>query len=137
MSVFLSYSRRDKAIAHFLAYIFKIHDIPCLIDYKIRVGEIFDKRIKEMIKECDLVIYLLTESSQKSAWVQYEIGFADALEKEIWPITLHENIHPEGLIFRYQSYSLYDLLNSIETIDKLIQAVKSKIVKHKKMRRKL
>lgn len=124
MNVFISYSRSDQAIAHLLSYILRTAGIRCYVDRWVRTGHSFNEEIKEMIKKADLVLVLLTNSSQSSAWVNQEIGFAIAHDKHIWPLALEENLEPTGMIATTESYCLLDWSNPFETIENLVKALR-------------
>ncbi len=72
--VFLSYARKDEAVAHLLASILRHRKIECLIDRALRAGTKFDTTIQGMIDSADIVLVLLTPSSVSSAWVNQEAG---------------------------------------------------------------
>ena len=124
MKVFLSYSRKDEAVAHLLALILTSRSIECLIDRKLPAGRPFDTGLREMIREADRVLLLLTESSVSSPWVNQEIGFALAHGKPIWPLAMEETIAPVGLISTTQHYCLFDWSNPLRTIDQLVEALR-------------
>jgi hypothetical protein len=63
VKVFISYSRRDEAVAHLLAYILRANQIDCLIDRELRAGQKFDSRLQHMTKEANLVLVLLSDLS--------------------------------------------------------------------------
>lgn len=83
MNVFISYSRKDEALAHLLVHILTGHGVRCRLDRQLPQARPFDGHLKEMIEESDVVLVLLTKASLSSAWVNQEIGFAAAREKRI------------------------------------------------------
>lgn len=123
MKVFLSYGRQDEAIAHLLAYILTQHGIRCFIDRQLPAGKPFDPILRQMIKNADLVLVLLTKTSISSDWVNQEIGFALAHDKPIWPLAMENDIQPQGMLSTAQSYSLFDWSDASRTIDNLIKAL--------------
>lgn len=124
MKVFISYSWEDEAIAHLLAYILSRNHIQCLIDRQLSTGKPFDSNLKQMIKEADQVLLLLTQSSLSSAWVNQEIGFAMAHGKPIWPLAMEEDIEPIGMLSTTQSYYLFDWSDPPQTIRRLVKVLK-------------
>ncbi len=82
MKVFVSYSRKDEAIAHLLSYILTTKGVMVLIDRKMETGEHFDEQLQRFIQEADAILLLVTNNSQQSTWVQQELGFAIAKSKK-------------------------------------------------------
>ena len=121
--VFISYSREDEAIAHMLVYILRNNRIECFIDRDSIVGKRFDDQLKNKIKESDLILVLLSRNAAHSPWVNHEIGFAIALEKHIWPISIEKDAKPDGMLSTTQAYSQFDWSNPQQSIDKLINAL--------------
>jgi len=127
MKIFISYGRQDEAIAHLLAYILTKHGIKCLIDRQLPAGKPFDPTLRQMIKDADLVLVLLTKSSISSDWVNQEIGFALAHDKPIWPLAMESDIQPQGMLSTAQSYSLFDWSDPSRTIENLIKALRGNL----------
>ena len=120
MTVFISYSRKDEALVHFLAYVLENGGIKCRVDRNLPTGQQFDAELRTMIKEVDLVLVLLSERSLRSQWVNQEIGFATALGKVVYPLVVERNVAPDGLLKMCQMYSLLDWSKPKETIQRLI-----------------
>ena len=123
MKVFISYSRKDEAVAHLLAHILRANKIECLIDRELRAGQKFDSRLQQMIKEANLILLLLTKDAANSAWVNQEIGFATAHGKTVWPLAMETDIQPYGMLSTTQAYSLFDWSDPLEAIDRLVRAL--------------
>ncbi len=123
MKVFISYSRKDEAVAHLLAHILRANKIECLIDRELRAGQKFDSRLQQMIKEANLILVLLTKDAASSVWVNQEIGFATAHGKTVWPLAMETDIQPYGMLSTTQAYSLFDWSNPLEAIDRLVRAL--------------
>jgi len=86
-SVFLSHSGEDLQVAQWLA----LHSLSIgvgvyLFEHDAQPGAIVSDKIKREIERADALIALLTPHSQISAYVQQEIGYAEALKKLIVPI---------------------------------------------------
>lgn len=120
MKVFVSYSRKDEAIAHLLSYILSNKGVMVLIDRKLETGEHFDEQLQRFIKEADIILLLVTENSQKSAWVQQELGFAIARSKKIWPIVLERDLELTGMISGVQHHVLFDWSEPQDAIERLV-----------------
>ncbi len=123
MSVFLSYAHEDEAMALLLSYILNDKGIDCLIDQRLAGGERLEGSIQSMIKKCEVFLVLLTQSSIKSAWVNQEIGYAAGCGKMIWPLAVHRDIKPEGMVESMTSYSLFNWSSASETVNKLVAAL--------------
>ncbi len=128
MKVFISYSRQDEAVTHFLGYILERNGIRCLLDRKLSTGRKFDLELQEMIEQADLVLLLLTKASMASPWVNQEIGFALAHKKPIWPVALEKDIDTQGMISTTQTYSMFDWVNPSKSIDRLVKVLQKEIV---------
>lgn len=120
MKLFISYCRRDEAVAHLLSYILQLHGITCVIDRQLPVGESYDANLRKWIRSVDGVILLLSKEAVASAWVNQEVGYATARGKKIYPIVLKKKIRPTGLIAATQPYSLFDWSNASELIRRLL-----------------
>lgn len=129
LKIFISYSRKDEAVAHLLAYILREKKIECLIDRELRAGDKFDSRLQQMIRESDLLLILLSKNAANSAWVNQEIGFATAHGKLIWPISIDKNIQPYGMFSTSQSYSLFDWSDPHQAVERLVKALLSTSLK--------
>jgi hypothetical protein len=87
LTLFLSYPREDLWLAY------KIQKILSEIGVYVYVAELFPEpgmtlweKIKTMIENSDLVIVLWTKNALSSAFVNQELGFAEARQKLIVPI---------------------------------------------------
>jgi len=86
ISVFVSYDRRETVLVHILTAHLESLGCRCLIDSSmIGTGEDFQDVIRSAIRDCEVVLVVLTEHSASSAWVHQEIGFALALGKPVLP----------------------------------------------------
>ncbi|TDM08768.1 MAG: hypothetical protein C4K60_05055 [Ideonella sp. MAG2] len=89
--VFISYATKDTAFAELVKL--KIKEL--LPHHNIEATEVFDVRsnlavgadirrsIKSAIEEASTVVVVSSEGSDLSPWVNYEVGLADALGKEL------------------------------------------------------
>lgn len=123
--VFISYSRKDEAVAQLLAHILRANRIDCLIDREVRAGQRFDATLHKMIRDASLILVLLTKDSSRSAWVNQEIGFATAQGKAIWPLAIEADIEPYGMLSTTQAYSLFDWSDPARAVQRLIAALQS------------
>ena len=85
--VFVSHATKDSQLALRLATILDSIDLPAFVYEKYQVaGQNRFEVIKNRISECPYFIVLLTRTARGSQWVNQEIGFAAAKEKEIIPV---------------------------------------------------
>lgn len=87
LSVFISYSRDDVDFADQLHATLIIGGYDATIDrHGIHVGEDWERRLGDMIRSADTVVFLLSPSSARSAACAWEVGQAVHLGKRIIPI---------------------------------------------------
>ena len=126
MRAFLSYSREDAAIVNLLKYIFEQDpNIQCFIDQQLPPGSPFPSYLQKEIREADIFIVLLTKASQKSLWVQQEIGFAQGCGKKILPLAVEEDVQPIAMIRDIQTMHLGNWTYFSTTIDALLKELLS------------
>jgi len=100
-TVFLSYSRKDISIANWLRNELKEKEFQVFQDLPDTLpGEEWWSRLKQLIRESDQVIFLMSENSNSSKVCAEEIRYALDLQKRIFPVLI-DNIDwrsvPEGL----------------------------------------
>ena len=90
LGVFISYNRRDFAVAQKVALHFEFLGIPYYFDRNDRdlqtAGEVDDdpgivKCIEKGLDACDHLLGIITNQTKGSWWVPYEIGYARAVGK--------------------------------------------------------
>lgn len=92
--IFLSHSSHDREVAVSLKEVLATHtqgQIEWWLSsdgQSIRGGKNWRAEVEKALRQCSLIFILFTASSQNSAWVQFEAGFAEALGKDIVPIAL-------------------------------------------------
>src|SRR5947209_6147842 len=88
-SVFVSYSRKDKVVANYLANEMRSLGASVFIDYqKLVAGENFISRLGHEIEHADFFVILLSPASVSSKWVQRELAWAVNCDKPIIPIEI-------------------------------------------------
>lgn len=88
-SVFISYSRRDKAIAQVIAAELRNRGAEVFIDYQELVaGESFIGRLGREIEKRDCIVFLVSPRSVDSKWVQAEIAWGFTKGKTVIPALL-------------------------------------------------
>ena len=89
--VFISYSRDDKALVlPFVKQISKAVKRDCWMDMKgIESGVEFEEVIMKAIDECQIVLFMLSDSSLKSQWTKREVYYAESQQKRIVPVLVN------------------------------------------------
>lgn len=96
MNLFISYSHSDKEFVMRLFETLRTNGVEPFLDEKdIKVGQNILKRIEEGIQDSVGVVYIISENSVKSRWVEEEISLAQQRSLEdkrfvIYPILLDD-----------------------------------------------
>lgn len=93
--LFISYSRKDRAIAKKVADALAIHRYEVFWDAKIPAGTTFDTYLFEKLQESDAVVVLWSESSVKSDYVKEEAEYAKS-KRVLVPLRIDETPLPFG-----------------------------------------
>jgi TIR domain-containing protein/uncharacterized protein DUF4384 len=87
--VFVSYAREDECKAAAITEFLERQGIRCWRDRgDLRLTEPYDARIMQAIRDARVVLWLASNSSLRSDYVQYEISSAVARDKPIGPVFL-------------------------------------------------
>ncbi len=86
--IFISHSHEDKAFGEKIAKALKERHFSVWIDNHIETGDQWIDKIKDAIKECVVMVVIMTPSADKSDWVKREILLAERLNKPIFPLLL-------------------------------------------------
>jgi hypothetical protein len=105
VQVFLSYSHKDRRLAHkvkegFVALgfdVFLAHD-------DIRVSTAWRREILKSLRKCEIFVPILTEAFTKSKWTDQESGYALARGARIAPLKV--DVDPYGFIGEFQARKL-------------------------------
>ena len=104
-TVFISYSHKDReACEQIDAMLEKQPDFRVWYDKGLVPGEVYRKRIAEVIRESGYFIVLISGSSVVSDWVIDETEYAKKLRKRILPIWLEDADIPDDLDMVLQRY---------------------------------
>lgn len=115
--VFISYSHKDRAAVDKIdSFLDEQDGFDVWFDRGLTPGEVFRKKIAEVIRDSGYFIIMLSEASVQSDWVIDEVEYAKKLHKKILPIWL-ENIEiPDELDMILQRYhSLFWYLRSSDS----------------------
>ncbi|MBI5295606.1 MAG: TIR domain-containing protein [Chloroflexi bacterium] len=98
--IFISYSRKDLAIAEKIIAALAKDDLEPWIDWKsIPKGETFEGEIRQGIEKAEIFLFLVSPDSVQSDWCNKEINHAVKNGKRILPIVIRDtdpkSIHPE------------------------------------------
>jgi WD40 repeat protein len=97
LKVFISYSRRDLAVADGLVTQLESQNIEVLIDRRdLPYGEEWQNELADFIRLSDTVVWLVSPDSVESRWVNWELGEVGRLSKRLIPIRIRE-IDPASL----------------------------------------
>ncbi len=91
--VFVSHATKDSELALRISAILDSIGLPAFVygEYSVAGQNRFEV-IRNRISECPYFIVLLTKTARASQWVNQEIGFAAAREKEIIPMIEVSNV---------------------------------------------
>ena len=102
--IFISYSRKDSAIAEKIVNALAKDDLEPWIDWKsIPKGEEFKREIFQGIEKSDIFLFLVSPDSVRSKWCQKEINCANKNGKRILPIVVRNTslkLIPSGITKR-------------------------------------
>lgn len=99
--VFLSYSHEDQELARQIVDLLERLGLVVLYDKMIRPGSAFSDEIKGMITHAHIFMPLITENARSRPWVHQEIGYAQALNIPVLPISTGDQ--PGEMIASYQA----------------------------------
>jgi len=87
-SVFVSYSRSDRAYVERLAAHLAADGVPVWYDADLSAGDRFGTVIQTQIEECAAVVAVRTPAAVASVWADRELSYADARRKPLLPLLL-------------------------------------------------
>lgn len=125
--VFVSYANRDKPTAVAIVTKLEEHDISCwLAPRDIPAGQGFAESITEAIEQCRLMVVVLSQPANESAYVLNEVNEALNLRKKVLPIRI-EDIEPNKemrlFVSRTQRFDAFEG-DPEEALDRLAAVVK-------------
>jgi DNA-binding CsgD family transcriptional regulator len=87
-SVFVSYSRSDRAYVERLGAHLGAGGVPVWYDADLTAGDRFGTVIQTQLDECAAVVAVRTPAAAASGWVDRELSYADARRKPLLPLLL-------------------------------------------------
>ena len=89
VDLFLSYSRRDSDAMHEVQEALREAGLSVWTDEGLEPGtQSWKDAIAEAVKQASAMVILLSPSSSQSTWVKNEVGFAQTLNKRIFPVLI-------------------------------------------------
>lgn len=108
-TIFISFSNADGHIVNEVINTISDKDVHFFVaNYSISPGESISKKLKKGIEQCDLFVLIWSRNAKESNWVQQEIGYAIAKEKNILPLVLHKNIELPAFIRDIKYLEIHD-----------------------------
>ena len=100
MPVFLSHKREDKPKALEIAKYFKDKNILCYVDVldpELQTTNDITETLIKRVKQCTHLMAVVSDNTQKSWWVSFEIGVASELKRRITSFEIARADLPEFL----------------------------------------
>src|SRR4051794_26657774 len=89
LNVFISYSRRDSAIADLIVEALSARGFEVTIDRRnLPFGEKWQAELAGFIGSSDTVIWLVSEASVRSEWVNWELDEVARCKKRLVPVMI-------------------------------------------------
>jgi len=127
--IFISYNRKNEDFARFLCNDIEALGHTVLIDQKLFGGKEWWDQILEMIRECDLLAFVLSHETLNSTACIRECTYGAELGKPILPVLIEDNIStnilpPTLSLFQFVDYrdrdrnSVFQLAKALSSIPK-------------------
>ncbi len=107
VSVFISYSRKDRDFVTMLSEDLRKKGINVWIDSSIAGGESWRSTITENLVKASDVVVVLSFSAAASSWVQQEISIAYSRDKKMIPVLI-DDLPPNEIPISLQDFQLID-----------------------------
>lgn len=123
MSVFISYSRKDKTLADEVQQYLIDEGFPHWRDTQLKIGFPWRPAIDNAINFCPVMVVIVTAASMNSSYVTYEWSYAMGLGKMVIPLVFEpKDIHP-----KIQEIEFLNFQNGNREWDELKSAIKNGI----------
>lgn len=111
-SIFISYSRKDKDAADYIANELRARGADVFIDYEdIPPGDEFPLWLSQEVINRDCFVLLVSPNSVVSKWVKREVNWADKHNKKIIPLLMENTEIPDELDFIIHSLQRIDFID--------------------------
>ncbi len=123
--IFISYSRKDKEIVFPLVKQIESQlKTKCWIDWDgIQSGDEFRDNIIQAIDKSEVVLFMLSDNSEKSSFIKKEIDYAKNIEKRIIPIIVDGGKLRGWFLFEFGNIDYIDVCNQ-DHLQKLFRDLK-------------
>jgi WD40 repeat protein len=127
LKVFISYSRRNAVAADALVDALTARGFGVTIDRRdLEFGEKWQAELAEFIRMSDTVIWLLSEASIQSKWVNWELDEVAKRNKRLVPVMVGETSRDRlprqlGEIHILPAEGLFDLARDLDTLVRLLE----------------
>ncbi len=126
MSVFLSHRKADAAVTRSIRLSFVLNDVKCYIDEldeQIKKTDDITNLIMKRVNECSHMMVVVSENTQGSWWVPFEIGVASRADRRITTYNYRENIRLPDFLTKWPILKNDDDLNEFIKLYKKDMAV--------------
>jgi hypothetical protein len=126
-SVFISHSVSDLNVVYQFKYWLEVNGIGVYVaDSQPQLGVPLPAKISNGIKQSDCVIAILTQSGDRSAWVNQEIGYAKATSKLVIPV-VEEGVDLKGFMtgVEYVTFQSHDPATAITNVINYLRRLKA------------
>ena len=107
--IFLSYAHKDKELAHSVIKYLQEHNNYVWFDEGIHSGTQWEDVIIGKIKNCWMMVFLVTKNSLASDWCRQELTFAKDIGKKFINVVIGNPAFPDWFNFSYKRYQfLYE-----------------------------
>lgn len=118
--VFLSYSRKDVAVARLIRDELTHIGVSCFLDESsIDAGDKFPETIGDAIRNCSIFVIILSDNITESSWVETEIREARVANKWIVPYRVYQSVGCPKMLPSH--------IQEVHSVDALLRAVAPKI----------
>ncbi len=125
--VFISYSSKDYIIAGHTRSVLEDNGICCwMAPESIPAGSDYTTEIPKAIENCDILLLILSESSQNSVWVPKEVALAVRCKKRVIPFHIDNSTLTVNFDFLLDNSQRISVNNrSTAAFEELIEQIKS------------
>jgi hypothetical protein len=132
-NIFVSYSTKDLPQVELLMQ--QLQDTPVaafVAEHSVQPSEQLAPKIAAAIENCDLFVLLWSPHAKSSEWVSQEIGRATALNKQVLPLILTEELELPGFLHGLKYHPIYkDSTKALaEAREMILQAYHKKQTEH-------
>lgn len=110
IKVFISHTRKDAGLARKVAREVKKSGAQAFFDeWSLRHGDHIVRRIQDALRDCDVMIAIVSRASAQTPWLNSEVGAAVALQKKV--VLIADDVLPKELPPTLRSFQIVDARN--------------------------